>query len=41
MKDDKECAFIMDKRRSVDIDSEFDFELAKILSSEKYFLCYE
>lgn len=41
VKDDKECAFIMDKRRSVDIDSEFDFELAKILSSEKYFLCYE
>lgn len=37
VKDDKECAFIMDKRRSVDIDSEFDFELAKILSSEKYF----
>ena len=31
LKDDQEIAFIMDKRRSVDIDDEFDFLLAEFL----------
>lgn len=31
LKDDKEIAFIMDKRRSIDIDDEIDFEIAEYM----------
>lgn len=31
LKDDRECAYIMDKRKSVDIDGQLDFELAECL----------
>lgn len=31
LKDDQEIAFVMDKRRSVDIDDEFDFEIGEYL----------
>lgn len=35
LKDDRECAFIMDRRKSIDIDDGLDFELAELLQKIK------
>lgn len=36
--DDKEIAFVMDKRRSIDIDDEFDFAISEYLVNKEWFV---